>query len=163
MSLVPRSARSSVRCVLSFSATLLFSPSFFVSYGEAEAWSSQGCRRLIIPGTQLLAIWFVTQWLAAGSPQKVRLIELGPGKGTLLADILRVRSLSSSRSPSRLFAYLFHSTSSSRRLSPPSLPPLVPPSPQSTSSSPPPCSVAFKQQRCTKSVPARSGQSGTAM
>ncbi|GAA5870620.1 hypothetical protein JCM8547_002064 [Rhodosporidiobolus lusitaniae] len=38
---------------------------------------------------ELLAIWYVTQWLAQGSPKKVRFIELGPGKGTLLADILR--------------------------------------------------------------------------
>ncbi|BGO90588.1 hypothetical protein NBRC10512_002644 [Rhodotorula toruloides] len=43
---------------------------------------------------ELLGIWFVTQWLAQGAPQSVRIIELGPGRGTLLADVLRTfRSL----------------------------------------------------------------------
>lgn len=41
--------------------------------------------------TKLVAIWLMTRWMAAGSPSKCRLIELGPGRGTLMKDIVRVR------------------------------------------------------------------------
>ena len=43
-----------------------------------------------IDSSQLLAIWYVTQWAQQGASSKVRIVELGPGRGTLLADILRV-------------------------------------------------------------------------
>ncbi|RXW25505.1 hypothetical protein EST38_g304 [Candolleomyces aberdarensis] len=39
-----------------------------------------------------LCIWFVSQWANAGKPASVRLVELGPGRGTLMADILRTIS-----------------------------------------------------------------------
>lgn len=38
---------------------------------------------------ELIGAWFVDLWLRAGSPKGVRLIELGPGRGTLMADMLR--------------------------------------------------------------------------
>lgn len=41
---------------------------------------------------ELLGIWIVTEWMAQGQRSKgVQLIELGPGRGTLMDDVLRVR------------------------------------------------------------------------
>lgn len=38
---------------------------------------------------ELVGVWHAAQWLAMGAPPRVRLAELGPGRGTLLADFLR--------------------------------------------------------------------------
>lgn len=38
---------------------------------------------------ELMAVFFVSRWQAAGQPQRIRLVELGPGRGTLLCDLLR--------------------------------------------------------------------------
>lgn len=43
---------------------------------------------------KLIAIWFIAQWQAQGSPKHTRMIEIGPGKGTLMSDMLRVSFLS---------------------------------------------------------------------
>ncbi|KAG7451355.1 DUF185-domain-containing protein [Guyanagaster necrorhizus] len=39
---------------------------------------------------ELVAIWLLSQWQNAGASHSIRLVELGPGRGTLMADILRV-------------------------------------------------------------------------
>ena len=40
---------------------------------------------------ELCGIWFVAEWMAQGSPTRgVELIEVGPGRGTLMDDMLRV-------------------------------------------------------------------------
>jgi NADH dehydrogenase [ubiquinone] 1 alpha subcomplex assembly factor 7 len=38
---------------------------------------------------ELVAVWAVEAWLAMGMPAPVALIECGPGRGTMMADILR--------------------------------------------------------------------------
>lgn len=40
---------------------------------------------------ELIGIWFVAEWMAQGRKSKgVELIEIGPGRGTLMNDMLRV-------------------------------------------------------------------------
>ena len=38
---------------------------------------------------ELLGLWAASVWKAIGSPPLLRLIELGPGRGTMMADALR--------------------------------------------------------------------------
>ncbi len=37
----------------------------------------------------MVGIWCVWMWQELGRPQQLRLVELGPGRGTLMADLLR--------------------------------------------------------------------------
>lgn len=41
---------------------------------------------------EMIGAWFVDIWLQMGQPDQVQLIELGPGRGTLMADIMRTIS-----------------------------------------------------------------------
>ncbi|XP_060722254.1 protein arginine methyltransferase NDUFAF7, mitochondrial [Tachysurus vachellii] len=41
---------------------------------------------------ELLGVWCVSEWMAAGKPKTFQLVELGPGRGSLTSDILRVFS-----------------------------------------------------------------------
>jgi NADH dehydrogenase [ubiquinone] 1 alpha subcomplex assembly factor 7 len=42
---------------------------------------------------EMLGMWVANQWQETGSHTPVKLIELGPGRGTLMADILRVLNI----------------------------------------------------------------------
>jgi NADH dehydrogenase [ubiquinone] 1 alpha subcomplex assembly factor 7 len=41
---------------------------------------------------EILGLWLAEAWAGIGRPDPVRLIELGPGRGTLMADVLRVEA-----------------------------------------------------------------------
>ncbi|PKQ06676.1 MAG: methyltransferase, partial [Alphaproteobacteria bacterium HGW-Alphaproteobacteria-12] len=38
---------------------------------------------------ELIGLWLADQWLRQGSPGRVAIVELGPGRGTLMSDLLR--------------------------------------------------------------------------
>jgi len=38
---------------------------------------------------ELIGLWAASVWQTMGAPDKLRLVELGPGRGTLMADLLR--------------------------------------------------------------------------
>lgn len=42
---------------------------------------------------ELLGLWCAERWQAMGQPERVLLVELGPGRGTLMADALRAAKL----------------------------------------------------------------------
>ncbi|XP_039980904.1 protein arginine methyltransferase NDUFAF7, mitochondrial [Xiphias gladius] len=39
---------------------------------------------------ELLGVWIISEWMGAGGPKQLQLVELGPGKGSLASDVLRV-------------------------------------------------------------------------
>ncbi len=41
---------------------------------------------------EMLGLWAAVVWQGMGSPEKVNLVELGPGRGTLMSDMLRAGS-----------------------------------------------------------------------
>ncbi|MBY6240933.1 class I SAM-dependent methyltransferase [Methylosinus sp. Sm6] len=53
---------------------------------------------------ELLGLWAQEAWRAAGAPAPAQLIELGPGRGTLMSDVLRVARIT----PSFLAAMQVH-------------------------------------------------------
>ncbi len=42
---------------------------------------------------ELIGLWAVETWTRLGAPERVRLVEVGPGDGTLMSDVLRAARL----------------------------------------------------------------------
>ena len=53
-------------------------------------------------GGQMVGVWCVWLWQQMGQPHALRLVELGPGRGTLMADLLRSTAVFSQFSKSVL-------------------------------------------------------------
>src|ERR1700720_193543 len=49
---------------------------------------------------ELIGLWTAAVWRAMGAPPQVALVELGPGRGTLMADALRAAPLVPAFTPS---------------------------------------------------------------
>ena len=58
-------------------------------YRTATCISSGNVRPWTRLRAQMVGIWCVTVWQQLGRPPALRLVELGPGRGTLMADLLR--------------------------------------------------------------------------
>ncbi|CAL9691898.1 unnamed protein product [Knipowitschia caucasica] len=39
---------------------------------------------------ELVGVWVVSEWIASGRPEQLQIVEMGPGKGSLIQDVLRV-------------------------------------------------------------------------
>ncbi|XP_008311834.1 protein arginine methyltransferase NDUFAF7, mitochondrial isoform X2 [Cynoglossus semilaevis] len=39
---------------------------------------------------ELIGVWVLSEWMGAGRPKHLQLVELGPGKGSMSSDVLRV-------------------------------------------------------------------------
>lgn len=42
---------------------------------------------------EMIGIWAAEQWRSIGAPDKIHLVECGPGRGTLMADLLRIANM----------------------------------------------------------------------
>jgi len=61
---------------------------------------------------ELIGLWMATAWIEKGKPSAFNLVELGPGRGQLMADLLRATS----KVPGFLDASTLHLVETSKRL-----------------------------------------------
>ncbi|MGZ6253709.1 MAG: class I SAM-dependent methyltransferase [Candidatus Binataceae bacterium] len=64
-----------------------------VYYGQGDVFGAKGdfitAPEISQTFGEMIGLWAAVTWQSMGSPSQVRLIECGPGRGTLMADLLR--------------------------------------------------------------------------
>ena len=63
---------------------------------------------------EMIGIWVAEQWLRLGQPKTIHLVEYGPGRGTLMADILRTVKVVS-QMPQSIHIHLIETSPALRR------------------------------------------------
>ncbi|KAH7971634.1 hypothetical protein HPB52_000663 [Rhipicephalus sanguineus] len=61
-------------------------------FGSSGDFTTHGAELDLLFVLQLVAVWFLNEWVKAGKPKPLYIVELGPGRGTLSDDMLRVFS-----------------------------------------------------------------------
>jgi NADH dehydrogenase [ubiquinone] 1 alpha subcomplex assembly factor 7 len=64
---------------------------------------------------ELVGIWLVAEWMAQGRRKNVELIEVGPGRGTLMDDVLRTIKNCQEMATSMDAVYMVEASSSLRK------------------------------------------------
>ena len=75
--------------------TQIFGEVITISHNQNQSQSrleSQSESAPLLSLFQLLAVWLISEWQRVGCPKPFRIIELGPGRGTLASDMSRVVS-----------------------------------------------------------------------
>jgi hypothetical protein len=76
-------------CVAAFCLCVLLQHNGTASHALCTCDSSSRQVTKALPCTQMVGIWCVVAWQQLGCPSQLQLVELGPGRGTLMADLLR--------------------------------------------------------------------------
>ena len=66
------------------------SPEISQVFGEVSTAQSLSLPPSLLLPPQLIGVWVLADWMVAGEPRDCHLVELGPGRGTLMRDMLRV-------------------------------------------------------------------------
>lgn len=89
----PQAGYYMARDVFGREGDFITSPEISQIFGEVSYLDVQyrnACYNLF--SLQLVGVWLVSEWRKMGSPSPFQLVELGPGRGTLARDVLKVLS-----------------------------------------------------------------------
>lgn len=86
----PSSGYYMLKDVFGEKGDFITSPEISQIFAEVSSLWSESFRILSFNLFQIVAVWCLSEWRKCGSPNPLQIVELGPGRGTLSQDILRV-------------------------------------------------------------------------